>query len=395
MSRTRPFFGIFLNPSLRLGIWLLFVINFSHNPLINLTKYNIIWENNGGNKRMRYFDYSKLKERKWPKEIVNYVGLIHEFKGRQQLYVAQKPEELNKLVEVAKRQSTEASNDIEGIRTTNSRLLKLMNDKTTPKNRSEKEILGYRYALSLVHESFEYIPIRPNFILQLHKEMYQFMDVTYGGKFKDTPNAIEDENKNVIFTPLQPFETPIAIESLCDEYNKAITDYNIDPLLLIPIFIHDFLCIHPFIDGNGRMSRLLTTLLLYKSGFVVGKYIPLEKKIQVTKSEYYDALELSSKNWHQGINDDTPFVKYLLGTILAAYRDFEERVNIVSEKLSAKEMVVRAVNQKLGKFTKSDIMELCPEIGSSSVEGSLKELCEEGMIEKRGGGRSTYYVRLK
>ena len=348
---------------------------------------------------MRYFDYAKLKERTWPKEVVNYVGLIHEFKGRQQLYLEQKPEELKTLVELAKRQSTEASNDIEGIRTTNARLIQLMADKTTPKNRDENEILGYRNALNLIHESFEYIPIRPNYILQLHKEMYQFMDVTYGGKFKDTPNEIDavhaDGTKEVIFKPLDPFETPYAVEDLCEQYNKAIGEYGIDPLLVIPVFIHDFLCIHPFNDGNGRMSRLLTTLLLYKSGFVVGKYISLEKKIQITKQEYYDALSHSSEGWYEEKNDDTAFVKYLLGTILAAYRDFEERVNLVSKKMSAKEMVINAVNRKIGKFTKSDIMELCPEIGSSSVEASLKELCEEGLIEKRGGGRSTYYIKLK
>ncbi len=221
---------------------------------------------------MRYFDYSKLKNRKWPKEVVDYVGLIHEYKGRQQLYLQKKIEELDKLVELAKRQSTEASNDIEGIRTTNSRLIKLMNDKTTPKNRTEKEILGYRYALNLVHDSFEYILVKSNSILQIHKEMYRFMDVTFGGSFKNTPNEIdainEDGRKEVIFKPLEPFETPIAIESLCKEYNKAIGEYGIDPLLVIPVFVHDFLCIHPFNDGNGRMSRLLTTLLLYKSGFL-------------------------------------------------------------------------------------------------------------------------------
>ena len=370
-----------------------------HSLSIILAKYTIICENTKGSVRMRYFDYSKLKDRKWPKEVVNYVGLIHEYKGRQQLYLKQKPEELSKLVELAKRQSTEASNDIEGIRTTNSRLLQLMNDKITPKNLNEKEILGYRYALNLVHESFEYIPIRSNYILQIHKEMYRFMDVTFGGNFKDTPNEIvaihEDSVKEVIFKPLEPFETPTAIESLCEEYNKAIGEYGIDPLLVIPIFIHDFLCIHPFNDGNGRMSRLLTTLLLYKSGFVVGKYISLEKKIQITKPEYYEALSESSKGWYEENNDDTAFVKYLLGTILAAYRDFEDRVNVVSKKLSALEMVKNAVSQKIGKFTKSDIMEYCPEIGSSSVESSLKQLCKEGIIEKRGGGRSTYYVKIK
>lgn len=340
---------------------------------------------------MRFFDYSNLKNRKWPKEIVNYIGLIHEFKGRQQLYLEQKPEELKTLVEVAKRKSTEASNDIEGIRTTDSRLIKLMNDKTTPKNRNEKEILGYRSALNLIHESFEYIPIRPNYILQLHKILYEFMDVMYGGKFKDTPNFIEDGDHNVIFTPLQPFETPIAIENICDQYNKAINEYDIDPLLVIPIFINDFLCIHPFKDGNGRMSRLLTTLLLYKSGYVVGKYISLENKIKISKQDYYDALGESSIGWHEGNNDDSSFVKYLLGTILAAYKDFEDRVNMVSKKMSSKEMVLNAVNQKIGKFTKSDIMEYCPTIKSRTVEAALKELCDEGILIIERKGRSTFY----
>ena len=343
---------------------------------------------------MRYFNYAKFKDKKWSKEVVNYIGLIHEFKGRQQLYLNQKPEELTRLVEIAKRQSTEASNEIEGIKTSDARLIKLLNDKTTPRNRNEKEIIGYRAALGMVHESFEYIPIRPNYVLQLHKEMYKFTGTTYGGKYKDTPNVIEDGNHNVIFVPLQPFEVPFAMDSLCEEYDRAIHEYDIDPLLMIPIFIHDFLCIHPFNDGNGRMSRLLTTLLLYKSGFVVGRYVSLEKKIQDTKEDYYDALGQSSTLWHEDQNDETPFVEYILGTVLAAYRDFEDRVNIVSKKMSAKEMVLNAVTQKIGKFTKVDIMELCPEIGSSSVEISLKELCNEGVIERHGVGRATFYTRI-
>ena len=345
---------------------------------------------------MREFDYEKLAERTWDKEVLNYIGLIHEYKGRQQLYFKQKLEKLDKLVEFAKIQSTEASNEIEGIRTSNYRLKQLMADKTTPRNRDENEIVGYRYALNLVHESFEYIPIRSNFILQLHKEMYQFMDEHFGGRFKDTHNEIDevypDGHKEVIFKPLDPFETPEAVNRLCEEYNNAVNKYNIDPLIAIPVFIHDFLCIHPFNDGNGRMSRLLTTLLLYKSGYMVGKYISLEKKIQITKHEYYQALRKSSKNWLEKDNDDTPFVKYLLGTILAAYRDFEERVNVVSKKMSSFEMVEKAVNSKLGKFTKSDIMELCPEIGRASVENALKKLCDDGIIEKHGGGRSIYYT---
>jgi Fic family protein len=340
---------------------------------------------------MKYFDYSKLKDRKWSKEVVNYVGLIHEFKGRQQLYLLQKPKKLETLVAVAKRQSTEASNEIEGIKTTNFRLVQLMNDKTTPKNRDEKEILGYRSALNLVHESFDYIPIKSNYILQLYKEMCQFMDVSYGGKFKDTQNVIKDGGDNVIFTPLQPYETPFAIDSLCEQYDKAIHEYELDPLLVIPVFIHDFLCIHPFNDGNGRMSRLLTTLLLSKNGFAVGKYISLEKKIQNSKDDYYDVLGESSEGWYEERNDDTSFVKYLLGTILAAYRDFEARVNIASKKSTAKEMVINAVNQKIGRFTKSDIMEMCPQIRSRTIEKALKTLCDEGILDIERKGRSTFY----
>jgi len=344
---------------------------------------------------MREFNYAKLIDRKWDKEVLNYIGIIHEYKGRQQLYLEQKPEELESLVALAKIQSTEASNEIEGIRTTNARLKQLMSNKTSPKNRDENEILGYRNALSLIHENFEYIPIRPNYILQLHKEMYQFVDISFGGRFKDVPNEIDavypDGHKEIIFKPLEPYETPEAVDRLCEEYNKAIEKYNIDPLLVIPIFIHDFLCIHPFNDGNGRMSRLLTTLLLYKNGYTVGKYISLEKKIQITKQEYYTALSLSSKNWIDDNNDDTPFIKYILGTILAAYRDFESRVNLVGKKMSAFEMVENAVKNKIGKFTKSDIVEMCPEIGRASVENALKKLCEEGKIEMHGGGRSSYY----
>ena len=344
---------------------------------------------------MRVIDYSLLDKRTWNKDVLNYVALIHEYKGRQQLYLKQKPEVLDKLVVIAKRQSTEASNEIEGIRVNDARLKQLMLDTTTPKTRSEEEILGYRNVLSLIHENYDSIPLTSNYILQLHKEMCRFTNSNDGGKFKESSNVIEDTTtKRVIFKPVDPYLVPILIDKLCEEYNFAINQRNIDPLVVIPIFIHDFLCIHPFRDGNGRMSRLLTTLLLYKSGYYVGKYVSLEKKIQITKEDYYVALEKSSVNWHKNENDDTPFIQYLLGTFIAAYRDFEDRVSLVGEKLSAKELVLRAVNMKIGKFTKSDIMELCPEIGDGSVENMLKKLCEEHVIEKHGGGRSTYYTRI-
>ena len=347
---------------------------------------------------MKNFDYSLLSTRTFDREVINYIGLIHEFKGRQQLYLEQKPQELETLVEIAKIQSTESSNAIEGITTTKARLKSLMADKTTPRDRGEKEIKGYRHVLNVIHENFDYVPIRKNYILQLHKMLYQFTEERFGGSFKDTPNEIDmvypDGRAVLLFKPLEPFETPYAVEKICEEYDKAINTYGIDPLIAIPVFILDFLCIHPFNDGNGRMSRLLTTLLLCKSGFVIGRYISLEKKIELTKDEYYVALQESSQNWHEEKNDDTAFIKYILGTIVAAYRDFEERVNMLGKKVSARDMVEKAIRSKIGKFTKNDIMELCPEIGRGSVENSLKALCEEGIIKKEGQGRATFYYAI-
>jgi len=346
---------------------------------------------------MKVFDYSVLKDKKWDSEVLGLVAQIHEYKGRQEQYLRQKPEELYKLVEIAKVQSTEASNEIEGIRTTNTRLRQLVADKTTPKNRDEEEIMGYCDVLNTIHESYEYIPIRPGYILQMHRDLFGYSERDIGGKFKNTQNYISatdaDGNSFVLFTPLAPWETEPAIDSICENFNRLADTKEIDSLILIPVFIHDFLCIHPFNDGNGRMSRLLTTLLLYRSGYVIGKYISLESKIAKNKGLYYDALEKCQKGWHENQEDVTPFIKYLLQTILAAYRDFEDRVEKKKKKLSALEVVRRAVYGKIGKFTKSDIMEMCPTLGKTSVESSIKKLVDSGALVKHGSGRSTFYTR--
>lgn len=345
---------------------------------------------------MREFHYDFLKEKRWDKDVLGYIGLIHEYKGKQQLYLKQKPMELSRLVEIAKIQSTESSNAIEGIVTTNQRLKQLMQEKTAPRNRNEQEIMGYRAVLDMIHESFEYMPISANVILQLHKKLYSLFPTSFGGTFKSTSNEIDeirtDGSVIVRFKPLEPFETLEAVQRLCEEYNRIISSGEVDPLVVIPTFIHDFLCIHPFNDGNGRMSRLLTTLLLYKNGYVVGKYISLEKKIHDNKDDYYDALQSSSENWHEGKNDDTAFTKYMLGVILSAYRDFEERIEIVSDKKSAIDMVKEAFNVKLGKVTKSDIMELCPSLSRSTVEKALRDLIAARYISKHGNGPATFYT---
>ena len=347
---------------------------------------------------MRYFDYTKLQTSKLDNSIVNLLTGIHEAKGRQELYLSSEPEELNKLVEIAKIQSVDASNAIEGIRTTETRLKQLVSDKTTPKNRDEEEISGYRDALNTIHESFDYIPLTPSYILQLHGIMYKnVVGNDFGGKFKNSQNLIQGidayGNKYTIFIPLAPYETMPAIESLCDAYNKAIEEEKIDPLILIPIFVHDFLCIHPFRDGNGRMSRLLTTLLLYRSGYFVGKYISLEAKIAKIKDLYYDALSESQNGWHEGNDDPLPFVKYLLSIVDMAYKDFEDRLTLIKKDVSANELVSLAFNKKIGKITKADIVELCPNISVSAVEKGIANLLKEGKIRKLGNGRNTFYVK--
>lgn len=348
---------------------------------------------------MRTFNYSKIKAFKWDSDILGLIAAIYKEAGKQELYLKQKPEQLEKLVEIAKIQSTEASNAIEGIVTTNSRIKQLVSEKTTPKNRNEQEIAGYRDVLNIIHESFEAIPLNQKFILQLHKIMYSNMNNPMAGKTKNIQNYISatyhDGRVETLFTPLAPYETKEALDIICDEYNRVIGNNEVEPLIVIPIFIHDFLCIHPFNDGNGRMSRLLTTLLLYRNGFYVGKYISLEAKIAKSKDLYYDSLNQSQYGWHVGKEDVVPFIKYILGTILSAYKDFGDRFEIVETKLSALEMVRKAVQYKIGKFTKQDIKELCPSLSISSIEGALRKLVELQEISRHGSGRSIYYVRLK
>ena len=313
---------------------------------------------------MRDFNYSKLREQKWDSNVVGLIAAIYKYAGKQELYLKQRPDELEKLVEIAKIQSTEASNAIEGIITTNTRIKQLVEEKTTPKNRDEEEIAGYRDVLNIIHESFDVIPISKNYILQLHKILYSHMNNPIAGRTKSVQNYISatypDGHTEILFTPLAPYETPEALEKICAEYNKVIGNFEVEPLIAIPVFIHDFLCIHPFNDGNGRMSRLLTTLLLYRSGFYVGRYISLEAKIAKNKDLYYEALRKAQDGWHEEKEDAVPFIKYLLGTILAAYKDFEERFELIEEKLPALEMVRKATQHKIGKFTKQDIRELCP-----------------------------------
>lgn len=348
---------------------------------------------------MREFNYSLIRENKWDSEMLELIAAIYKEAGKQEMYLKRRPKELEKLVNIAKIQSTEASNAIEGIITTNTRIRQLALEKTTPKNRDEQEIAGYRDVLGIIHESFDTIPITQNYILQLHKVLYSYINNPVAGKTKTVQNYITasypDGHSETLFTPLTPYETPDALDRLCEEYNRVIGNMELESLIVIPIFIHDFLCIHPFNDGNGRMSRLLTTLLLYRNGFYAGRYISLEAKIAKNKDLYYDALYESQIGWHEGTDDPVPFIKYLLGTILSAYRDFEDRFALVETKRSALDTVRLATRSKIGRFTKQDIRELCPSLSVSSIEGALRKLVSSGELKREGKGKNTCYFRTK
>ena len=346
---------------------------------------------------MRTLDYKKEYQKLLSPEIVSFLAQIHEQKGQQNLFIEAHKDALSELLEIAKIQSTEASNRIEGIITTDDRLKKIVLDKTTPKGRSEREIAGYRDVLNTIHENYDFIPVRPNMILQLHRDLYKFSNLAIGGSFKNSDNIIAEElpdgTKRVRFQPVPAWETSEAMDTLCGTFLDALADPELDSLILIPMFILDFLCIHPFNDGNGRMSRLMTLLLLYQSGYFVGKYISIERLIADSKETYYEALQDSSAGWHEGTNDYLPFVRYMLGIVVAAYREFTSRVDIlITRGLSKSERVREIIRSTTGRITKTQIMKQCPDISQKTVERALKELMDSGWIIKIGGGRYTSYT---
>ena len=249
--------------------------------------------------------------------------------------------------------------------------------------------------LNTIHESYEYIPISASYFLQLHRDLYKFVANNDGGNFKSSDNIIREMdvegNERVRFRPVPAWETPAAIDELCKAYAEAKGE--IDPLILNAMFILDFLCIHPFNDGNGRMSRLLTLLLLYKFGFIVGKYISIEKIIEESKETYYEVLQDSSIGWHENENDYKPFVDYMLGVIVSAYKDFESRVSLVTNpNFSKSDRIREMIKNHIGTITKSELVEMNPDISDTTVQRTLSELLKNGEIKKIGGGRYTKYT---
>lgn len=348
---------------------------------------------------MKNFDYITNPAKLLTPEIVQMVGSIHEHKGKQELFLEANIDELKTLLEVALIQSTGSSNRIEGIFTSDKRLEELVSQKAEPRNRSEQEIAGYREVLATIHESYEYITPRPNIILQLHRDLYSYSQGNIGDTYKNSDNVIAETDaeghQKARFIPVPAFQTAEAIDELCAHFLEAWEANLIDKLILIPMFILDFLCIHPFNDGNGRMSRLLTLLLFYKAGYIVGKYVSMEMLIEKTKETYYEALQASSVGWHEDKNSYEPFVKYYLGIMLKAYNEFENRVeHLKYHNLSKPDRIKAVIDNKVGKITKKEIMELCPDISKVTVERTLTDLVKSGYIAKVGAGPSTGYVRI-
>jgi len=345
---------------------------------------------------MPRFDYGDPLNLLTP-AIVKKVATLREYKGKQALYLEARPDVLEKLCTSAKIRSADASNRIEGISTTDKRLKDLLVEKGEPVTRAERDIAGYRDVLALVHESYEHIQITPNVILQMHAMLHRYSGYAFAGRWKDGDNTIVERDadgvERVRFRPLPAVAVPGAMEELCSSYAAGIASETVDPLILVARFVFDFVSIHPFTDGNGRMSRLLTLLLLYQNGYLAGKYVSIEDEINRTRDSYYEALAASSEGWGYGEADYAPFISYLLGIEIAVYADFESRVSgLLGGSKSKAERVEECLENSLGPIKKSDIVRECPDISVTTIERVLKKLLDDGKIEKTGSGRSTAYV---
>lgn len=323
---------------------------------------------------------------------------IGEFKGKQELFAQQRPEILNVLQKTAIVESSECSNRLEGITAPHKRIEALVLKSSAPENRSEQEIAGYRDALSLIHESAAHMEFSPNICLQLHSMLYRYLP-NEGGAWKMTDNEIVERNADgsvnrVRFKATSAAATPFAMESLAGNYKEAAMHLGKEPLLLVPLAVLDFRCIHPFTDGNGRTARLITLMMLYHFGYSVGRYISLERIFEDSKETYYETLEASSQNWHQGKHDPNPWLNYFWGALLRAYSEFAERIGSLSNGHGTKTGIIRqAVSRRMAPFAISDIESDCPGISRDMVRVVLRQLRDEGIIRSQGKGRGAKWVK--
>lgn len=348
---------------------------------------------------MKSFERNYLAEFAIPHHLITIIRQIGEYKGKQDLYKKQAPEMLENLRHVAIIQSTESSNRLEGITADIQRIKEIVEDKTKPANRPEAEIAGYRDVLNTIHSNYEHIPFNKSVILQFHRDLMKYAGKE-GGRWKSASNEITevlpDGTKRIRFVPVAPYLTADYMQALHELYDSLEKEGNIDPLILTALYVLDFLCIHPFLDGNGRMARLITVLLLYRYGYEVGRYISLERVIEQTKESYYETLFTSSQGWHEGKHDALPWVEYALSTVLAAYKEFEARFTRISSGRGSKtDIVLNAIDSIIGDFTVADLQRACPDVSIDMIRHVLKKLKKEGKVISLGQGRSARWRKVK
>jgi len=348
---------------------------------------------------MKSFEKKYLETFSIPHRLITIIRQIGEYKGKQDLYKKQAPEMLENLRHVAIIQSTESSNRLEGITADINRIKELVEEKTKPANRSEAEIAGYRDVLKTIHSNYEHVPFSKSVVLQFHRDLMKYAGKE-GGRWKSAPNEITeilpDGTKRIRFVPVAPHLTPEYMQTLHERYKSLSQEGDIDPLILIALYVLDFLCIHPFLDGNGRMARLITVLLLYYYGYEVSRYISLERVIEQTKESYYETLHKSSQGWHKVRHNALPWIEYFLSTILAAYKEFESRFTRVSSGRGSKtDIVLNAIDSFIGDFSISDLERTCPDVSIDMLRHVLKKLKKEGQVASLGQGRFARWRKIK
>jgi Fic family protein len=347
---------------------------------------------------LRKFDYSFLENGMLPTQIINKAIAIGELRVKGQERKEKFPDIFTKLQSIAKVQSVKGSNAIEGIITTDKRIEEIVNKNSAPLNHDELEIAGYRDALNLIHESFVEIQITERNILNLHAIMQRGNDRVNGGEYKKMDNTIiavdSLGNRTVRFEPISASETKFAMEQMVLAYLEARDNDRINQLFLIPCFILDFLCIHPFLDGNGRISRLLSLLLLYQNGFDAGKYVSFEEQINNHKAEYYNALLFSSKGWHDNTNDYFPFMQNFISTLYMCYKELDMRINVLGDKKTTKKKRIEAtIFNSILPISKKEICHILPDVSENTVASVLNDLMKREIIEKVGTFKDAKYKK--
>ena len=348
---------------------------------------------------MHRFDYTFLDNGMIPAGLLNITSDIYALRAMSWSRKDQFAEVFTELAATAKVQSVKSSNAMEGIVTTDDRINEIVNGNSAPLNHSEQEIAGYRDALAVVHTSYADMDLCQADILRLHAVMMNIARYSYAGRYKEVDNDVIEEDqygrRSVRFHPTSAADTPDEMEQLILAYQEARDNPNVNQLLLIPCVVLDFLCIHPFRDGNGRISRLISLLLLYKNGFDAGKYISFEEQINLRKGNYYEALKKSSIGWHDNQSDFSPFIMEFLTTLYMCYKELDKRFAVIgSRKVTKQARVEATVLNSLTPISKADIGKILPDVSATTIEAVLGQMVREGQVRKVGSGRGTRYVRF-